>query len=129
MSQKKVVSELPVLNQADYPELPKVPEGAILVAFESPMNKIEKETVLGILTTNAIRAKQWQPVGAASFTKMLSDLGGFALLMAQKVINSAWAMAEEGLLEILVFEEKDYLVPSPELAAMLDKSKLRVVEA
>jgi len=88
------------------------------------MRKAEKETVLGLVTTVAIRAGEWQPVESTVFVGLLNEQT--FVLGKQDVINALWAMAEDGLLEIVTFEGKDYLIPSPELAAMIAPSKLRV---
>lgn len=125
--QKKVVDALPVLDPALDPDVTEasLPEGSALVVFDSPLRNAEKEWVLGIVATAAIRAKKWEPVPATKFGEVMGDLhqGDVAMAMfGQSTINAVWQLAEQGLLEIVSYEGKDYLVPKPEFAQMLTQS-------
>lgn len=123
----KIVSALPVLDQTKFfSPLPQIPDGKVLLVFGSPMRKAEKEWVLGIIATAAIREGKWIPVDTTTFLGVIKQMDNIVVTAStQNIVNAVWEMAEKRLLEVIRFEEKDYLVPSPELSHMLRKSQLR----
>lgn len=127
--EKKVVQHLDPLNQSLFPALPEgLPDGCALMVFGSPLRKAEKETVLAIIATLSIRAKQWIPVAAVSFSGFLK--GASPIISPQAIINQVWEMAGDGLLDIIRDESQsmDYVVIKPALAEMLAESKLRYIQ-
>lgn len=122
MAQKKELDAVPEIK-IDV-ELPKLPAGTVLWPFASPFRNAEKEFVLGILTTAAIRHGKWCAIDMPTFAALLRN--GPWTMFQQGVINAVWALAEEGYLEIVTVKGKgDYIVPNAKLAETLDNCTLR----
>jgi hypothetical protein len=126
---KQTVKELPQLGEG-FPELPTLPEGTTLLVFASPLKKVEKECVLAILTTIAVRNGGWKPICASELiTPLKGQVEALPAVHPQNIINSLWEMAGDGLLKIVHLEGdgKDYIIPTPELVQMLNKSQIHYV--
>ncbi len=120
MTAKQILSALPEVKIGV--KLPEIPDGTILLPFASPWRHAEHEFALGIITTVAIRNGKWCPVDVREFGIIMDKLHG---THPQNIINAVWAMADEGYLDIVTVEGKDFIVPHTELAEVLGKCTLR----
>ena len=123
VSQKIVLDALPKVSITV--PLPKIGAGEILWPLATSWQNAEQEFVLGVLTTAAVRAGRWVPVSVTEFAEIvLESPWQFA---ASGMINAAWALATQGLLQVVTVNGRDYLVPTEEMAQVLKQADLRVI--
>lgn len=120
------VTELPVLNQEEFPDLPTWDhEQYLLLTFSTKLNNSEKEKILAVFLNIAAQSGGFQPVFADDFKQMLWKV----LVLRfeyQTVINAAFLLSLEGLMSIVAFQGKHYLIPTPELIEMVNPDYLRI---
>ena len=125
MAKRQSVKELPQIGEG-FPKLSIIlPRGTTLLVFSSPLKNLEKECVLAIIATISIRNRGWKPICASELPIPLEEqVKALPMVHPQNIINSLWEMADDNLLKIVHYEGdgKDYIVPTPELAQMLEKS-------
>lgn len=122
MVDKKKAESVPEVKIAA--ELPELPEGGVLWPFASPWRNGEREFVLGIITTAAVRRGGWQAVDMRTFAQILRE-SPFAIWQ-QGVINAVWELAGEEYLDVVTVEgQGDYIVPHAKLAEVLPQCTLR----
>lgn len=123
--QPRVLNTLPVVSiDVEFPDLEK---NDVLWPVNSPWQNAEKEGVLGIIVTAAVRKGNWHPVPAQTFDDLLKESPW--RLFSENVNNAVWAMVEEGLIEIIRVQDADYLVPTLGLAQALAQCDLRAAPA
>lgn len=123
--QPRVLNTLPVVSiDVEFPDLEK---NDVLWPVNSPWQNAEKEGVLGIIVTAAVRKGNWHPVPAQTFGDLLKESPW--RLFSENVNNAVWAMVEEGLIEIIRVQDADYLVPTLGLAQALAQCDLRAAPA
>lgn len=122
MTDAKVLEAIPDVA-IDLPLPTGLPEGRVAMAFASPWQNAEREFVLGIMTTAAIRKGGWCVVDTETFAEILQQ--GPWKIMRQGVINATWSLFYEGYLEIVHVEDSDYIVPNRKLALALNACQLR----
>lgn len=122
MAGKRTVNAVPEVNIEA--ELPEIPQGAVIWPFASPWRNGEREFVLGIMATAAVRNGSWQAVSVKTFADILRN-SPFAI-QQQGVINAVWALAEDSYLDVVSVEGfGDYIVPRQKFAEVLDQCTLR----
>lgn len=119
---KKVLETLPEVRIGI--DLPQIPSDKILVVLNTPWNKSEKESVLGIVATAAIREGGWYAVPSDTFLSILHESPWGIGLLATNVINAVWDLADEELVEMITVNHVDYIVPTQKFAEMLSHGKL-----
>lgn len=119
----QTVSSLPALDQSRFPPLPELPDDTTLMALGSKLGRYEREAVLSIITTAAVRSNGWKPVSVREFLMIAQK--SVPSMLFQGVINAVWELVRKGLIELIRFDGTKYIVPTTAFAAALCGSHLR----
>lgn len=124
----KEVDELPVLNQADFPALPQLPEGKSLICANSTWQNAQKEFAAACIIAACCQVGHWSPV---SWGKFGDQLKRHPLIDARQIVHGTLdalvALVNEGLVETITCASTNYLVPTKSFAeaALSDPRSLR----
>lgn len=126
----KVVEQLPELEQSSFPPLPNIPAGHTLFITGSIWHHGEKEVAAGIIVTACVQEEIWKPVSESTFNALLTKHPMIRVGGHRNVYNAAWELIGARQLEIVVFNDSNYLIPTPELAqiALAEETKFRFVK-
>ena len=118
------VQELPELNQGLYPHLFDSPaEGDFLFQPASSLQSLPKEIILGGIITVTARAGKWCPVDADDIIKSVGKVISPALSI-ESLASTILDLADDKELDLMKYQNKIFVVPSPGLIARIDRSKL-----
>lgn len=112
------VTVLPEVNQDLFPKLEMVDNNTFIEIAATPLNKKEREYIAGMFATHAAREGAWR---AISITEIGDYLEADFILrpLVGGILEELWVMFKDGLVEILIFEGKDYLYPTEKLGPMI----------
>lgn len=131
-SSARKVDFIPDLNQVVYPSLPFIPDDQRIVRIsESPLGNKPQEDVLSVFTNIAIQSgRVWRPLSSKEFSAGIEYFLNSPMRAAsigEKFFKALQELADNELIELISCEGKEYIVPSIELAAMLQASKIEFI--
>lgn len=112
------VTVLPEVNQSLFPKLEMVGPNVFIDIAATPLNKKEREYIAGMFATHAAREGTWRAINTIEIGNYLE--AGFVFKpLVSGILEEIWIMFEDGLVEVLTFEEKDYIYPTEKLGPMI----------
>ena len=126
MAKVTPVKELPVVDGALFPELPKDFAGKNYVMFDSKWQHAEEENVAALVLTAAARRGKWEAISWSDFVALIKDGGTVRQIgLGSDLGMAVHRVADTGDIELVKLENEVYLVPTPILAETVKHSKIR----
>src|SRR5690349_12771533 len=114
MAEIKEVTELPVLDQADFLPLPEDFTGKNYVVYQSKWGKCEAESLVAALLTMMAYRHKWEPIKWVDFMEHVNaDMVRKSGFIGRGPSNAAHIVADTGDIELIKFGGEQYIVPKP----------------